>query len=378
MSSPVTIEIPQGKQREFMKYIHHHYAKLYETMNIRRFMARSCCDSDSVAVMPYGCEFSLDYKDNKITISIKEEGDPIKLSTNICYFVRMCVSHENNLQILSEFVKLVITSIIKDSDKNTVQVLNSRAQGGYWTAGKKIYAQSFKNIFVPEEIKSGITEQIDRFITARQQYIDFGRTHKLCFLLTGVPGSGKSSIIKAVAKHYGRDLYVMNLTKSLTDDTLVELANELKDNAILLLEDIDSFFVDRETQNINISFSAFINMLDGATTPSNLIIFMTANNPERLDQALIRPGRVDRIFKFDYPRKKEVKDAFDALTDETTRGNQFEQFYKCVGNLQISMAAIVDFLFRHPKDYMSHIEELTENNKLLHEIVNNKSTGMYN
>jgi SpoVK/Ycf46/Vps4 family AAA+-type ATPase len=109
---------------------------------------------------------------------------------------------------------------------------------------------------------------------------------------------------------------------------------------------------------------------------------MTANNPERLDPALVRPGRVDRIIKFDYPRKKEVKDAFDALTvhaptDAVDPTTAFNQFYKYVGNLQISMAAIVDFLFLHPSNYMDKIEELTEHNKLLHEIVNSKSESMY-
>jgi chaperone BCS1 len=122
-------------------------------------------------------------------------------------------------------------------------------------------------------------------------------------------------------------------------------------------------------------------MFDGLFTPGNgCILFMTGNNPERLDNALIRPGRVDKIIKFDYPKKKEVQKAFNAIvgegfTDDVNDTN-FSNFYKNISGSQISMAGIVDYLFRHPHDYLDCISELNTHTQILHEITD-KSSKLY-
>ena len=142
---------------------------------------------------------------------------------------------------------------------------------------------------------------------------------------------------------------------------------EVPENSIIVLEDIDSFFIDREAKSVNVSFSAILNLFDGLFTPGNgTILFMTANNPEQIDNALIRPGRVDKIVKFDYPRKKEIGEAFESIVG----GDNFGEFYKQIAGNNISMAAIIDYLFRHTTDYLECIEELNTHTKLLHEINN--------
>ena len=117
-------------------------------------------------------------------------------------------------------------------------------------------------------------------------------------------------------------------------------------------------------------------MFDGLYSPGNgSILFMTANNPERLDPALIRPGRVDKIIKFDYPRKKEINDAFNAIIGDSQ--DNFNNFYKTINGSNISMAGIVDYLFRHPRDYLDAVSELNEHTKLLHEITEKNSQHLY-
>jgi SpoVK/Ycf46/Vps4 family AAA+-type ATPase len=118
--------------------------------------------------------------------------------------------------------------------------------------------------------------------------------------------------------------------------------------------------------NINVSFSAILNTFDGLFSPSNgLIIFITANNPENLDKALIRPGRVDKIIKFDYPRKKEICQAFHSIIGHSQE--QFEIFYKKLHN-NLSMSSIVDYFFTHPVDYNESIQKLNNYTKLLSEL----------
>jgi SpoVK/Ycf46/Vps4 family AAA+-type ATPase len=108
---------------------------------------------------------------------------------------------------------------------------------------------------------------------------------------------------------------------------------------------------------------------------NGVITFLTANNPDRLDPALIRPGRVDIILKFNYPRKQEVKVAFMEMT--TRENDDFEEFYQHIKNTKISMSGIIEYLFRNEKTYMKNIAELLEQTQLLHEIVNDKSDKLY-
>jgi mitochondrial chaperone BCS1 len=43
----------------------------------------------------------------------------------------------------------------------------------------------------------------------------------------------------------------------------------------------------------SVTFSGFLNALDGVASGEERIVFLTTNHVERLDPALVRPGRVD-------------------------------------------------------------------------------------
>ena len=88
------------------------------------------------------------------------------------------------------------------------------------------------------------------------------------------------------------------------DDDLNHALNTTPPNSIILLEDIDGIFVQRESVNYgnddeedegrkHISFSGLINALDGIRSQEGRILFMTTNHKEKLDAALLRPGRAD-------------------------------------------------------------------------------------
>jgi chaperone BCS1 len=206
------------------------------------------------------------------------------------------------------------------------------------------------------------------FVTSKQRYIDFGRPYKLNFLLAGVPGAGKTSIVKALALKYRRNVKVLNFSKCLTDENLMGLMSEVMNDEIILMEDIDAFFVNRETTGASISFSALLNIMDGTMMKGNgTMMFLTANNADCLDKALIRPGRIDHIVKFDYPTINEIREAFRDITecdDPTT----FKNFYAKIQGMQINMSSVIDFLFRYPTSFMENIEELLSQIELRKEI----------
>ena len=225
-----------------------------------------------------------------------------------------------------------------------------------------VYAQKIEHIFIDKKIKDTLISHIDYFLENKERYIKFGRPYKLNILLHGVPGSGKSSLIKSIAMKYDRPVYILSFSKTMVDDVLITLINEMDNDAILMLEDIDSFFIKRDPgERLNVSFSCLLNVLDGALTRQGMICFMTANDINELDSALIRPGRVDRTVRFDYPRRENIRAAYDALEDNPS-DEDFNAFYDKIREYKINMSGIVDYLFRGDRninDLITQTKELT-------------------
>ena len=91
------------------------------------------------------------------------------------------------------------------------------------------------------------------------------------------------------------NICVLNLNeRSLTDDKLSYLLATTPPRSLLLLEDVDAAFLHREGKMAPpLTFSGLLNALDGVASTEERVVFLTTNHIERLDPALIRPGRVD-------------------------------------------------------------------------------------
>ena len=117
-------------------------------------------------------------------------------------------------------------------------------------------------------------------------------------MLHGPPGTGKSSFIKALAGALDYNICIIHLNESnMTDDRLNYLFSVLPDRSFLLLEDIDALFTETRQTSANyqsrITFSGLLNALDGVGSSEERLVFMTTNHLEKIDSALLRPGRVD-------------------------------------------------------------------------------------
>jgi chaperone BCS1 len=118
-------------------------------------------------------------------------------------------------------------------------------------------------------------------------------------MLFGPPGSGKTSFIQALAGSMGYNICLLNLAeRGLTDDKLNHLLGLVPDRSFVLLEDVDSAFTRRVQTSedgfkSSVTFSGLLNALDGVASSEERVIFMTTNHVDKLDPALVRPGRVD-------------------------------------------------------------------------------------
>jgi len=128
--------------------------------------------------------------------------------------------------------------------------------------------------------------------------MDKGVPYRRGYLLHGPPGTGKTSFTQAIAGALKLNICYLNLSNgNMDDDGLNRALNNAPSQSIILLEDIDGIFVARESVNQGrdggVSFSGLLNALDGVRSQEGRILFMTTNHREKLDPALMRPGRAD-------------------------------------------------------------------------------------
>ncbi|KAM0723691.1 hypothetical protein Q7P37_000679 [Cladosporium fusiforme] len=65
-----------------------------------------------------------------------------------------------------------------------------------------------------------------------------------------------------------------------------------------------------EKPGTGISLSGLLNAIDGVASHEGRVLIMTTNHPDKLDSALVRPGRVDRKVAFSLAMREEVRELF--------------------------------------------------------------------
>ena len=170
------------------------------------------------------------------------------------------------------------------------------------------------------------------------------------YLFHGPPGTGKTSLSFALAGVFGLDIYVISLLEpTLTEEDLSALFNSLPRRCVVLLEDIDTAGLSRgpdggpdavdgkadggarndwkvsdlarelrkqgndASDKKGISLSGLLNAIDGVASHEGRVLIMTTNKPETLDEALIRPGRVDLQVGFTNATQEQARELFERM-----------------------------------------------------------------
>lgn len=197
-----------------------------------------------------------------------------------------------------------------------------KVNGSYsWTTFDSITPRPFSSIVFNGSGHEELLDDIKQFLKSKHIYSSLGIPYHRGYMLSGPPGNGKSSLIKAVASELKKDIYLLNLSSVSSDSALTELLSNVDKYAILVLEDIDCAVQGRENnvKESKLTFSGLLNAIDGVCTKEGQILFMTSNHPEKLDPALIRPGRVDRVLEFtnaSYTQKVEMAVRFGKTLEE--------------------------------------------------------------
>lgn len=183
---------------------------------------------------------------------------------------------------------------------------------GYWRLICRKNKRTLDSVVMPPAQQRRIVNDLEKFLVSRDWYEKLGIPYRRGLMLQGPPGCGKTSLVLALASHFQKRVYALNLGSMRGDDVLIEAITGVPENAILLIEDIDAAQVKRQSAApariakpgepeskeeipVGVSLSALLNAIDGVFSRDGRILVMTTNFPDKIDPALLRGGRADLI-----------------------------------------------------------------------------------
>jgi mitochondrial chaperone BCS1 len=201
-------------------------------------------------------------------------------------------------------IEKLIAQILPKKDEKELQTFVIGGEGE-WKVASSIMKRPLDSVILPEDVKDSMTRTLDEFYAERAWYLDKGLAHKMCVALYGKPGCGKTSFVKALASHYDKNVYILNLN-IVSDQTLPVYLSNVPPGSFVLVEDFDTFSVTKsrekkeEEKSDNpfadshpLTLSGVLNALDGITALDNIVVFLTTNHLDRIDPAMLRDGRTD-------------------------------------------------------------------------------------
>lgn len=237
----------------------------------------------------------------KDAIQTKQTKESIELTT-------IGRSQAQFLELLKE-----ITPEEEKDDVTDIYKWNTSEQ--FWSRGGEQAARKFDSVILPKETKEKIVNHLDTFLRERDWYIDNGIPYRTGIILHGVPGTGKTSLVRGLCEYLNKPLYIINLN-SLSDSQLEAAFGELPRGSVCLMEDIDTYSVtnarvqnDDGTENsaeaiaeamMGLTLAGLLNAVDGIIASDGRILIATTNHLEKLDPALVRKGRFNLTTEIGY------------------------------------------------------------------------------
>lgn len=257
--------------------------------------------------------------------------------------------------------------------------------------------RTFKNLF-GKDIEL-IRQRVQHFVHHRSWYDEKGIPYTLGLLLSGPPGTGKTSTIKCLANETNRHILSINLN---TDMTKLQLENLFYnenivvvsegqsqtvciplDQRIYVLEDVDAQddmvlsvgsrtithsentsttcignpSTEHLSQRLRVDLSFLLNLLDGILENPGRIVIMTSNCPEKLDSALVRPGRIDIIATFGYCCPHTIQQMMEFFYDQPLDPVQIQTLQEVTRNT-LTPAEVSRICFEHFNNPHAALQQL--------------------
>ncbi|KAK1409617.1 hypothetical protein QVD17_36144 [Tagetes erecta] len=234
-----------------------------------------------------------------------------------------------------------------------------------WTSVNLDHPATFETVAMDAGVKEMVMKDLDTFLEREEYYRRVGKAWKRGYLLYGPPGTGKSSLIAAMANYLKFDIYDLELTSIKSNSELRRLLVATANRSILVVEDIDcsvelhdrvcvepSKAAARKNQRRGkeqsmVTLSGFLNFIDGlwSSCGDERIIIFTTNRKDKLDPALIRPGRMDVHIHMSYC----TPSAFRVLVSNylnITEHNLFKEIDVLISEVNVTPAQVAEQLLK--------------------------------
>ncbi|KAF1861938.1 hypothetical protein Lal_00026425 [Lupinus albus] len=275
--------------------------------------------------------------------------------------------HKKHKQMVLEYYLPFILEKAKEmKDEERVlkmHTLNtSYHHNGKWDSINLEHPSTFDTLAMESELKKEVIEDLDRFVKRKEFYKRVGRAWKRGYLLYGPPGTGKSSLIAAMANYLKFDIYDLQLVNIVRDSDLRNLLLATANRSILVIEDIDCT-VDlpnrrhgdgRKQSEVQVgspnslTLSGLLNFIDGlwSSCGDERIIIFTTNHKERLDPALLRPGRMDKHINMSYCSYEGFKVLASNYLEISSDHHLFGEIKGLIEDTQITPAQVAEELMK--------------------------------
>ncbi|KAF9074728.1 P-loop containing nucleoside triphosphate hydrolase protein [Rhodocollybia butyracea] len=273
-------------------------------------------------------KYSLWYKGRYLTnvLFISGKGFPIAKVQAVALYTSILTRDRN-----------ILVQLLQQARTNYIAAQEHHMLFNGWKHVASRAKRSITSIILDPGVKEMLLKDARVFLVSKSWYSERGIPFRRGYLLWGAPGSGKSSLIHAIAGELGLGIFIISLSKmGLDDSALNDLMNQLPERCIALMKDIDATLVQgltRERTDVpnpikpgghpaspkagmpaanastKITLSGLLNALD-VCAQEGRILFATTNKYSLLDPALCRPDRMDVHIEFTLASKYQAKELF--------------------------------------------------------------------
>ncbi|XP_020231381.1 AAA-ATPase At3g50940 [Cajanus cajan] len=293
-------------------------------------------------------------------------------------FYELSFPKKHKQKIFGSYLPYVMKRAKAIKQENETVKLHTIDCRGYWKVPGVTFSHpmTFETLAIDAELKREVVNDLDKFVKGKEFYKRTGKAWKRGYLLYGPPGTGKSSLIAAMAYHLNYDIYDFVLTAVQDNSELKNLILGMSNRSILVIEDIDCTIKlqnreeDGETAkngDNKVTLSGLLNIIDGlwSCCGEERIIIFTTNHKERLDPALLRPGRMDMHIHLSYCNFS----AFEQLAFNyhgISQHKLFEQIEGLLREVQVTPAEIAGEMIKisDAKEGLQDIVKFIHNKKM--------------
>ncbi|XP_078166077.1 AAA-ATPase At3g50940-like [Carex rostrata] len=290
----------------------------------------------------------------------------------------MLVFHQKHRNLVHDFyIPYVLEEAtrLRSNSRERKLYTNRSSNPGYdphqiWTCRSFSHPSNFDTLALDPTLREEICADLLRFVNRKDHYMRVGRAWKRGYLLHGPPGTGKTSLVAAIANLLKFDLYDLELTAVQTNSQLRSLLVSTTPKSVIVIEDIDctmdlsdrkkkqtdeeqrdgtmGWFHNTSCPREALNLSGVLNFVDGlwsSCVGERLMIF-TTNHPDKLDVALLRPGRMDKKIELGYCRaaafRMLVKNYLHLSEVEMEKINTVAEIERMLGEVDVTPAEVAE------------------------------------